>query len=223
MRSELETRIFGEEFAARLEEASRALAAQSQARLVALGEELGTQVKAEAGSRPCWAGKLDFAALGSLERDALRASVAASGGAAAGLVTARVLARRAAAAAAARASSKRAFQGAASLAGRVAAKRTGSTLVAAAGGAAVCGPFAPLCALVAAGATWIALDKAFITVGRDRLPRRDARGDPRPRSRSRRRASSRRSRCSTRPRSDRTVSSIAASMDKVFVPARDGT
>jgi hypothetical protein len=189
---------------------------------VALGEELGAQVKAEAGARPCWAGRLDFAALGSLDRDALRASVAASGGAAAGLVTARVLARRAAAAAAARASSKRAFQGAASLAGRVAAKRTGSTLVAAAGGAAVCGPFAALCALVAAGVTWIALDKAFITI--DEMAFRDEmRAEILASVAEQKAALAEALALQHHAEIDRTVSSIAASMDKVFVPARDGT
>lgn len=221
MRAELETRIFGEAFGERLQQASSDLAAESQARLVALGGELGAQVQSETASRPCWAGRFDVSALGSLDRDALRAATSVGAGTAAGLLTARVLARRAAAAAAANASSKRVFQGAASLAGRVAAKRTGSTLVAAAGGAAVCGPFAPLCALVAAGATWIALDKAFIEI--DQLAFRDEmRAEILASIAEQKAALTESLALQHHAQVDRTVSAIGASMERVFVPARDG-
>jgi hypothetical protein len=171
MRGELEQRIFGEQFARRLDDASAALATESRARLAGLAARIGGQVREEAGRRPCWTGRIDFAALGELERDALRATTAAGGGAAAGLVTARILARRAAAAAATKASSKRVFQGAASLGGRQVAKRGGTAVVAAVGLGATCGPLAPLCALAVGAVTWITVDKAFIEI--DELRFRD--------------------------------------------------
>jgi hypothetical protein len=222
MKVELEARIFGDAFAERLEQASRDLAAESQARLVALGSEVGTQVKAGAASRPCWAGRVDFAALGSLDRDALRASVSAAGGATVGLVTARVLARRAAATAAAKASSKRVFQGAASLAGRAAVKRTGTTLIAAAGGAAVCGPFAPLCALAAGAITWITIDTASITIEEMRF-REEMRAEILASVAEQKAAIAAALALQHHEEIDRTVAAIGTSMDRVFIPARDGT
>jgi hypothetical protein len=221
MTAELEQRIFGDEFAAALEQASRVLASESQARLSALGGELGAQVKSGIASRPCWADKVDFAALGNLERDALRASASMGGGAAAGVFTARFLARRAAAAAAAKASSKRVFQGAASLAGRAAVKRTGTTLVAAAGGAALCGPLAPLCALAAGAVTWITLDKAFITI--DELRFRDEMRAEILASVAEQKASlSEALALQHHAEIDRTVSAIGSSVERLFVPAREG-
>jgi hypothetical protein len=221
MTAELEKRIFGDAFGERLEQASRDLASQSQARLIALGGELGAQVKSETASHPCWWDKIHVAALGSLERDALRASTSMSGGAAAGLITARFLVRRAAAGAAAKASSKRVFQGAANLAGRVAVKRTGSTLIAAAGGAAVCGPFAVLCALAAGAATWITLDKAFIEIDELRF-RDEMRAEIMVSIAEQKAALAEALSLQHHAEIDRTVSAIGSSVERVFVPARDG-
>jgi hypothetical protein len=221
MTAELEQRIFGDEFAAALEQASRELASESQARLAALGGELGAQVKSGIASRPCWADKVDFAALGNLERDALRASTSMGGGAAAGVFTARFLARRAAAAAATKASSKRVFQGAASLAGRAAVKRTGTTLVAAAGGAALCGPLAPLCALAAGAVTWITLDKAFITIDELRF-RDEMRAEILASVAEQKAGLAEALALQHHAEIDRAVSAIGSSVERLFVPAREG-
>jgi hypothetical protein len=222
MKSELEKRVFGDAFGERLDQASRELAAQSHARIVALGSAMGAEVKSEGQARPCWAGRFDVAALATLDRDALRAATAAGGGGAAGLITARFLARRAAASAAATASSKRAFRTGASLAGKSAVKRTGSALVAAIGGAAACGPFAPLCALAAAGVTWIALDKAFIEI--DELAFRDEmRAEILAAVAGQKAALSEALALQHHADIDHAVSAIAVSVDRVFIPARDGT
>lgn len=170
MRRELERRVFGEAFGARLEQASREITAESQGRLGAAAKAFGGQLQAGLQASPCLRGEIDLAALGEIERDAWRASSAAFGGAGVA-VAAGLMARRAATAATTRAASQRVFQGAASLAGRAVTKRSGTTLLAAASGAAVCGPLAPLCALAGGAVAWITFDQALIRI--DELRFRD--------------------------------------------------
>ncbi|HSJ97029.1 MAG TPA: hypothetical protein VLC53_08150, partial [Myxococcota bacterium] len=69
MTRELEERLFGAAFGERLEQASREVAAASAARLNLLAGELGAQVGSGARAHPCWAGRVDLAALGRVERD----------------------------------------------------------------------------------------------------------------------------------------------------------
>lgn len=170
MRRELDQRVFGESFAAHLEQASREITAESQVRLGDAAKAFGGQLQAGLQASPCLLGEIDPAALGEIERDAWRASSAAFGGAGVA-IAAGLLARKAATAATTRAASQRVFKGAASLAGRAVTKRSGTTLLAAAGGAAVCGPLAPLCALAGGAVAWITFDQAFIRI--DELRFRD--------------------------------------------------
>lgn len=171
MQAELEARVFGPEFDAALQRAGLSLSAQSRERVAAGARGLAAGVQDRLKTMPCLAPRIDLAPVMDVQRDLARASVAAAGGASAGIVTA-VAARRVAGAAAARAAGRGTFKGAASLVGRAGAKRGGTALVAALGAGAACGPLAPLCALAIGGATWIALDKAFIEV--DELRLRDA-------------------------------------------------
>ncbi len=168
MRKELEGRVFGDAFSSRLEQESHKIAAKAQANISEVAMGLGAQAKSKVQSKPCLLGEINLVAFANIERDALRASTAGVGGASMATATG-LLARKAATAATTRAASKRVFQGAASLAGRVFTKRAGSILIAAAGGAAVCGPMAPLCALAAGAAAWITLDKAFIEIDERRF------------------------------------------------------
>ena len=220
MREELERRVFGEAFSKRLEQASREIAAESQARISKAAMGLGAQMKSSVKSKPCLLGEINPVALGNIERDAVRATTAALGGAsvasAAGL-----LARRAATAATTRAASKPVFQGAASLLGRVATKRAGSTLVAAAGGAAVCGPLAPLCALVAGGVTWITLDKAFIKIDELRF-REEMRKELLESLRAQKAELASELRGLHETAIDQAVSGVQQSVQRAFVPAREG-
>lgn len=220
MREELERRVFGDAFRERLERANAAIAAESQARLEKAGVEMGGKLQAAVDAKPCLLGRIDRAAMKSVERDATRASAAAFAGAAVA-VTAGVMARRAAAAATTRAASKRAFQGAASLGGRVVAKRAGSTLVAAAGGAAVCGPLAPLCALIAGGVTWITLDKAFIEIDELRF-REEMKAEILESLRLQRSELAAELRVPHEAAIDQAVAGMQQSVRRAFVPAREG-
>lgn len=220
MREELERRVFGEAFSKRLEQASREIAAESQARISDAAIGLGAQAKSSVQSKPCLLGEISLVALGSIERDALRASTAAVGGAGVAIATG-LLARKAATAATTRAASKRVFQGAASLAGRVVTKRAGSTLVAAAGGAAVCGPMAPLCALAAGAVAWITLDKAFIEIDELRF-RGEMRAELLESLHTQKAELASELRGLHEAAIDQAVSAVHQSVQRAFVPVREG-
>ncbi len=168
MSGELERRLFGDiKFDERLERASGDIASESTARMGALAASLAARVKADVLASPCRRGAVDLAGLGILDRDWRRASLAAGGGAAIGALSLGLLARKASAATAGKIVSGKAFQVAARLGGKVAAKRAGSILLSAAGATAICapaGPLATLCGVGAGAAAWLAFDKAFIEI-----------------------------------------------------------
>lgn len=168
MSGELERRLFGDiKFDERLERASGDIALESTARLGALAASLAARVKADVLASPCRRDAVDLAGLGSLDRDWRRASLAAGGGAATGALSLGLLARKASTATAGKIVSGKAFQVAARLGGKVAAKRSGSILLSAAGATAICapaGPLATLCGVGAGAVAWLAFDKAFIEI-----------------------------------------------------------
>lgn len=220
MREELDRRVFGEMFNSRVEKASREIAAASQARILEAAKGLGVQVQTGIQSKPCLLGEINQVALGSIERDALRASAAAVGGTGV-TIAAGLLARKAATSATMKAASKPVFRGASSLAGRVVAKRTGATLVAAAGGGAFCGPLAPLCALAAGAVAWITLDKAFITIDELRF-RDEMRKELLETLHAQKAALASELRGLHEAMIDQAVSGVQQSVNRAFVPARDG-
>jgi hypothetical protein len=220
MRQELERRVFGEAFSARLEQASHQIAQASQARIFEAAVGLGAEVRSTVQSKPCLLGEIELPALGSIERDALRASSAALGGTGVAFATG-LLARRAASAAATRAGSKRVFQGAARLGGRAVTKRAGSTLLAAAGGAAVCGALAPLCALAAGTVAWITLDKALIEIDELRF-RDEMRAQLLESLRLQKAELAGELRTLHNAAIDQAVSDIQQSVQRAFVPVREG-
>lgn len=220
MREELERRVFGEAFSSRLEQASRDIATDSQARIAQSAVDLGVQVKSGIQSKPCLVGAIDLPALRGIERDAVRASTAAVGGGIVAIASG-LLARRAATAATTKTASKRVFQGAASLAGRVVTKRAGSTLVAAVGGAALCGPLAPLCALAAGAVAWITLDKAFIEIDELRF-RDEMRAEILESLRTQKVELASQLRALHGAAIDQAVSGVQQSVQRAFVPVREG-
>lgn len=219
MRRELEQRVFGEAFSARLEQVSREIAAESQVRLGEAAKSFGGQLQAGLQSSPCLLGQIDPAALGDIERDAWRASSAAFGGAGVA-IAAGLLARKAATAATTRAASQRVFKGAASLAGRAVTKRSGTTLLAAAGGAAVCGPLAPLCALAGGAVAWITFDQAFIRIDELRF-RDEMRAELIESLQAQKVELTSQFRAQHEAALDQALVGLQQSVQRVFVPARD--
>jgi hypothetical protein len=220
MEEQLESRIFGEDFARRLDEASAALATESAGRVRAIGTGAAQRLELETSAHPCWAASIRFPQLPQVRSDVLSVSTSVGTGAVVGMVVARAAARTAARQAAARAAGKPAFRSAAALAGRVTAKRTGS-LGAGAAGAAACGPLAPLCALVAAGVTWFALDYAMVGID-EKLYREDMRRDLLEAAREQQAALKAVLVQKQQAEIDKAINDIDASLEKVFVPARQG-
>jgi hypothetical protein len=168
MNAELERRLFGDiKFDEKVESASSALASETQARLSLLSDDLAKRIRTEFQDQPCQLAALNLSALGNLDRDRLRASLAASGGVAVGVASVSLLARKTSSTVVGKVAGKKAFQFAASLSGKVAARRTGSILLSAAGATAICapaGPLATLCGIGAGAVAWLAFDKALIKI-----------------------------------------------------------
>lgn len=220
MHQEQESRVFGKGFIVRLEQQSHVIAAESQERIFRAAVELGTQVKTGVESKPCLLGQINLVALGNVKRDALRASTAAVSGGVVG-IAAGMLARKAATTSLKNAASKQIFKGAASIAGRTVTKRTGTMLIAAVSGAAVCGPFAPLCAFLAAGATWIGLDKAFIEIDELRF-RNEMRKELLETIQSQKAVLASEMHSLHRNAINKAVSGVEQSLKHAFVPVREG-
>jgi hypothetical protein len=166
-------------FADGVEALNRAVAAGSDAVLDKAADRLGSRLQAAAD--PC---AVDAVALAlpeldaTLDRDRLQATTAAGAGAATA-VTVKLLASKTGAAVAAKLAGKKSFQTAAALGSKLAAKKGGSALLSALGGAAVCapsGPWALLCGIGAGAATWLAVDKVLVEIDEARL-RADMRAD----------------------------------------------
>ncbi len=97
----------------------------------------------------------------------------------------------------------------------------GSTLIAAVGGAAVCGPLAPLCALAAGGVTWIVLDNVFIKID-ELLFREEMRAELLESLHTQKADLARELRSLHEAAIDRAVLGVQKSLQLAFVPVRDG-
>ena len=119
---------------------------------------------------------------------------------------------------------KKGFQAAAGLAGKVAAKKGGSILLSAAGAAALCspgGPAAALCGIVAGAAAWLAVDKALVEIDEVRL-RDQMRAEILEVLEEQRPALALALKARHAALIDAGAAQIQASLERVFVPARDG-
>ena len=119
------------------------------------------------------------APLTELDRDALRASAAATGGVGTGIVVSKALAKKTAATVAGKLAAKKSFQTGAALASKTLAKKGASSLLSAGIGTALCapsGPVAILCGVTAGLVTWLSVDKALVELD-EALNREDMRAD----------------------------------------------
>jgi hypothetical protein len=130
----------------------------------------------------------------------------------------RAAGRAAAAGAAARAASKPVYRGAASLGGRVVAKRAGAAATASVP-AMACGPAAPICALVLGGIAWIAFDKALVEID-EALFRPKMRQEILDALEEQKRDLAAQLRAVHGAAIDRSVDAANRSLDPVFIPAR---
>jgi hypothetical protein len=225
MSRELEKHLFGDGMLGeRLERASVAIAAESEAQLAAVASRLGSRLQAGVRDNPCGLGSLDLSPVNALRRDVARASVAAGGGAVVGAMVVRSMGRIVAQRAAGRAASKSAMRAGRGLMGRMVTKRGGTLLLSAMGAAAVCAPGGPLaivCGLGAAIVGWLTLDKAFITI--DEYLFRDAMRAEILASVAEQQAELAEAlRVGHYAGIDRMASTVAMSLDRAFIPARDG-
>jgi hypothetical protein len=223
MQTELEHKVLDTlEIEARATEKGRTIAAGVVERFAGLSHSMGTRIQEAGRVQPCLYDVIDKAALHALDRDRFNVSISAGAGVLAGLTTP-LLVRTAAAAMAARIARQQGFRAATELAGKVAARRAGTiTLTTAA--AAACAPGGPLAIVCGAGAalvTWLAIDKLLIEIDEYRF--RDemraelvqAVGDARQQLATEMKAQQ-------HLLLGRLVAATARSMDRVFVPARDG-
>jgi hypothetical protein len=221
MASELERHLFElTEFTKRIEHADATVTQSALVAMTKAAEKVGRQVRFEAEDSPCKASALNSSALESFERDKLRASTAASSGVVAGTLTARALANKAVVAVA----SKKGFQAGATLLGKAAAKKGGTALLGVLGGAAACspgGPLAALCGIAAGVTTWLLVDKAFIEID-EALFRDEMREEILTSVREHRTLLSEALKQRQHERIDNMANSIQSSVDRLFVPFRDG-
>lgn len=221
MADEFRQRILGERFSEELSRASAQLSAETADRIRRVGHDIGVRVRREAAARPCLIPAVDFPRLAQVDRDATRASVAVAAGAVIGLASARILARESAALAATRMASASSARAATKLAGQSTGKRAAGAVTAGGAAAAACGPLAPVCALVAAGLTWVALDYAMMWMY-EQYSRDDMRLEILDAVRAQKAAHVAALAQQQQAAVDGAMSQIAASLDGVFVPVRQG-
>ena len=225
MREQFEQRLFaGTTFDDQLMRANSEIAAASVAQMAASATRLGAQIKADVNANPCRIEMTNLSAVGNLDRDLQRASLAAGGGAAVGVVATGLLARKAVSAAASRVASKKVFQVAATLPAKMAARRGGSIVLSAAGGTALCaplGPFAALCGVGAGIATWLALDQAFIKIDEYRF-RAEMRAEMLEALLGQKAALAGDLQAMHHAAIDQMAANMRRSVDGAFIPVRDG-
>lgn len=219
----LERHLFGDGMLGeRLEQASSEIARGAQARMSTAAASLGLNAQVRVKEEPCRLGAIDLGALGDTRRDLARVSTAAGGGALVAGVAVRSLARTAVKTAATRASSRSTVRVATGLLGRQVTKR-GGTIGLAAAAAAACAPGGPLaivCGLGAGIISWLAFDKALITI--DEALFRDAmKKEILDTLAEQRRQLGEALRVQHFSTIDQMAQSLEASLDRVFVPARD--
>ncbi|MEN8213167.1 MAG: hypothetical protein ABFR19_02290 [Pseudomonadota bacterium] len=168
MTDELESRLFtNNRFGERLASTNQVIATSIEQQMTAQYQRLGRQAAVSIETQPCGLGELDLSAFGDLERDQVRAATAAGGGAVIAVTSSKLLAKKAAAAVIGKVAAKKSFATATGLLGKASVKKGGSVLLSAAGGAAVCtpgGPVAALCGVVAGAVAWFTFDKVFIEI-----------------------------------------------------------
>jgi hypothetical protein len=176
MREQLEEHLFAQsDFDTQLVRLDREVQHDSAERFAAMAPHLN----AELGKAPCDIGGFVPAPLRQLDRDALRASAAATGGVGTGVVVSKALAKKTAAAVAGKLAAKKSFQTGAALTTKTLAKKGSSSLLSAGLGTALCapsGPVAILCGVTAGLVTWLTVDKALIELD-EALNREDMRVD----------------------------------------------
>ena len=176
MREQLEQHLFaGSDFSKRLVAITSDIDRQSADRFASLAPTLAETL----GSAPCETGSVDLAPLESLERDKLKASIAATSGIGAGIVTSKALASKTVAAVAGKVAAKTSLKGGAAIASKTLAKKGSSALLSAGAGTALCaptGPFAVLCGITAGAVTWLTVDKILVEAD-EAFNREDMRAD----------------------------------------------
>ncbi|MDQ3027314.1 MAG: hypothetical protein M3R58_12525 [Pseudomonadota bacterium] len=221
---ELEQRLFGAtDIGAGLDEANRRIAADAATQLVAVSSQLGTRLRTEAASQPCWRQSLDLPRLTAFEHDALRVSASIASGLAVGAATSRVAAGRLSNAAAARLASKRAYGSAAGVAGRFVNRRAGSLVISAGAGVVACapgGPLALLCGLVTGAVTWVSVDKALVMVDEFRF-RKEMRAEILETVREQKAELAREMHAAHGAAIDAVAQRLHVAVNGVFIPARD--
>lgn len=217
--------LVGPRIGERLSEANERIAADTTARFTTVAAQLGSRLRQEAASKPCWTEALQVPAIPAIERDVRAATTSiASGLAVGGLVAARVVAGRFSQSVLTRLASRRAYGSAASIAGRVVGKRAGSLLVAGGTATAACapgGPLAILCGLVAGVVTWVTVDKALVVIDELRF-RDEMRAEILEGLREQKEELKRELRASHGAIIEAMAAQVHASVDRVFIPARDG-
>jgi hypothetical protein len=228
MASELEARLFVDAgFDASLHRLNTDLVSDTHDRTVRLAASLGTAIEQAASNNPCTveiAGLHNLAEHADLHRDATRAGTAVGAGAAAGALSATLLAKNAAGAVAAKLAAKKSVQTAATLAGKAAAKKGGSVLLSALGGATLCapsGPWAVLCGAGAGAAAWLAVDKVAIEIDEVRF-REAMRADLLDAVAEQRALVARTLKAQHSAAVDAHLTGLADRLGRPFVPLRDG-
>jgi hypothetical protein len=223
--AELEKAVLaGPRIGERLAQANQRIAADTTAKFTAVAAQLGSRLQQEAASRPCWTEALHLPAIPAIERDVRAATTSlASGLAVGGLVAARVVAGRFSQTVLTRLASRRAYGSAATVAGRVAGKRAGSLLIAGGTATAACapgGPLALICGLVAGVVTWVTVDKAMVMIDELRF-RDEMRAEIIEGLREQKAELAQELRAAHGALIDAMATRVHASVDRVFIPARD--
>jgi hypothetical protein len=176
MRDKLEEYLFAQsDFDSQLVRLDREVQRDSAERFAAMAPHLN----AELDNAPCDIGGLVPAPLTQLDRDALRASAAATSGVGTGIVASKALAKKTAAAVAGKLAAKKSFQTGAALTSKTLAKKGTSSLLSTGVGTALCapsGPVAILCGVTAGLVTWLTVDKALVELD-EAMNREDMRAD----------------------------------------------
>jgi hypothetical protein len=202
--------------------ANRRISEEAAAAFVQVAAEAGRQLEQQ-GTQPCWDEFLNLPDIPAMERDVRAASVAAVSGAV-GSFASRVAAAKFGRALAARLVKKPAYRSAASIAARLVGKRGGAILVSSGTGAAVCapgGPLALLCGLAAGAVTWVAVDKVQIEIDELRF-RAEMRAEILESLRVQKAELAQEMLAAHEGAIDRMANQVRASLDRVFIPARDG-
>jgi len=225
MGDQLEEHLFADnDFSGRLSAIDQRIGDASRQRMVALREQLGERSSGDQQANPCALGGLDLSAFGDLQRDGVRASVAAGGGTLAAVTTSKLLAKKTAAAVVGKVAVKKSFATATALIGKMAAKKGGSVLLSAAGGAALCapgGPLAAVCGVAAGVAAWLAFDKVFLEID-EALFRDEMRADILAVLGEQRLELAAAMKQQQHAAIDAMASELQQATDGLFIPARDG-